>query len=58
MKLRKLELKDASQMLEWMHDEDVIKNLQADFLSKTLKDCQEFIVSSWANYTFVYPYEL
>lgn len=49
MKLRKLELKDASQMLEWMHDEDVIKNLQADFLSKTLKDCQEFIVSSWSS---------
>ena len=28
MRLRNLELKDASFMLEWMHDESVVKNLK------------------------------
>ncbi|MDD6102233.1 MAG: GNAT family N-acetyltransferase [Clostridiales bacterium] len=43
MKLRKLELKDAPLMLEWMHDESVVKDLQADFAAKTLEDCENFI---------------
>ncbi len=43
MRLRKLELKDAPLMLEWMHDSDVVKNLQADFAHKTLSDCKNFI---------------
>ena len=30
-------------MLEWMHDPSVVENLQADFASKTLEDCTEFI---------------
>lgn len=44
MRLRKL--KDAPQMLEWMHDEDVVKDMQADFSSKTIEDCNHFILSS------------
>ena len=43
MKIRKLELKDAPFMLEWMHDESVVVNLRSDFLKKTLSDCINFI---------------
>ncbi len=46
MKLRKLEKKDASLMLEWMHDESVSGKLQADFASKTIDDCYTFIERS------------
>ena len=45
-KLRKLELKDAPLMLEWMHDSDVVRDLKADFAYKTLDDCKDFIRSS------------
>lgn len=45
--LRKLELKDAPLMWEWMQDEDVVGNLQTDFKSKTIDDCEKFIISSW-----------
>lgn len=45
MKLRKLRLADAPLMLEWMHDESVVKNLQANFAAKTLADCEAFIRS-------------
>lgn len=47
MRLRRLELKDAPFMLEWMHDDDVVKWLYADFSNKTLEDCQKFIEASW-----------
>lgn len=47
MLLRKLELKDAPLMLEWMHDKSVVKDLRTNFLSKTMKDCENFIRSSW-----------
>lgn len=46
MKLRKLDVKDAPFMLEWMHSADVVKNLQADFASKTITDCENFISSA------------
>lgn len=46
MQLRMLDLKDAPYMLEWMHDECVIENLQSSFKTKTLKDCEEFISAS------------
>lgn len=46
MKLRKLEIKDAPLMLEWMHDNDVVENLGANFLSKTFEDCVSFIKHS------------
>ena len=47
MNLRKLKLKDAPLMLEWMHDGFVIKYMQADFQSKTEDDCRRFITDSW-----------
>ncbi len=43
MNLRKLDLRDAPFMLEWMHDESVVKDLQADFKNKTIDDCVHFI---------------
>ena len=46
MKLRNLKKEDAPLMLEWMHDADVVKWLQANFASKTLADCEAFIESS------------
>ena len=46
MKLRDLELKDASFMLEWMHDESVVKNLRGNFRSKTIEDVKKFILAS------------
>lgn len=47
MKLRKLELKDAPLMLEWMHDKSVVEDLRTNFLTKTMEDCKNFINSSW-----------
>ena len=46
MYLRKLKIEDAPLMLEWMHDESVVGNLRGDFASKTIKDCEGFILSS------------
>ncbi len=46
MRLRMLELKDAPRMLEWMHDESVVKNLNANFGAKTIEDCISFIEGS------------
>ena len=46
MRLRNLELKDASFMLEWMHDESVVKNLRGNFRSKTIEDVKKFILAS------------
>lgn len=47
MKLRRLECKDATFMLEWMKDESVTKYLRADFANKTIDDCYAFIRNSW-----------
>ena len=47
MKLRKLELKDAPLMLEWMHDKSVVEDLRTNFLDKTIEDCERFIKNSW-----------
>jgi len=46
MKLRKLRIEDARLMLEWMHDDEVVKDLRADFKEKTLDDCINFIMTS------------
>lgn len=46
MHIRKLEQRDASLMLEWMHDESVVNNLRGDFASKTIEDCKGFIETS------------
>jgi len=43
MKLRELRTEDAPLMLEWMHDESVVKDLQANFAEKTIDDCRSFI---------------
>ena len=47
MILRKLELKDSTLMLEWMHDKTVVNNLKVNFMSKTIEDCESFIINSW-----------
>jgi RimJ/RimL family protein N-acetyltransferase len=47
--LRKLELKDAPLMLEWMHDNRVTKDLFTDFSTKTMADCEQFIRNSWGD---------
>ena len=41
--LRKLKLEDAPRMLEWQHDENVMRYLQFDGANKTLVDVQKFI---------------
>ena len=46
MHLRNLEIKDAPLMLEWMHDSNVTKYLNANFADKTLEDAEAFIRSS------------
>ena len=43
MKLRQLKLTDAPYMLEWMHDKSVVEYMKADFSSKTIDDCKNFI---------------
>lgn len=43
MHLRNLLLKDAPFMLEWMHDQRVVKDLRGRFLSKTRLDAETFI---------------
>ena len=49
MYLRKLEMKDAPLMLEWMHDDMAVCFLQTDFRSKTIEDCRGFINASCGN---------
>lgn len=49
MKLRKLELKDAPLMLEWMHDDSVTYGLRGNFKEKTLDDCIRFINNAQNN---------
>lgn len=46
MHLRELRKQDAPLMLEWMHDESVVHDLQTDFASKTIEDCENFIDDS------------
>lgn len=53
MYLRKLQLKDAPLMLEWMHDEEVVYNLHTDFASKTISDCEAFIINNQEFYNNV-----
>lgn len=46
MQLRRLQQKDAKRMLEWMHDESVVRYLSANFATKKLEDCEKFIAAS------------
>lgn len=41
--IRKLELSDLPYMYEWMQDEEVTANLQADFASFTMEKVESFI---------------
>ena len=43
MYLRKLLIKDAKLMIEWMHDKEVTEHLRENFHSKTIKDAMSFI---------------
>ncbi|MBR0429716.1 MAG: GNAT family N-acetyltransferase [Lachnospiraceae bacterium] len=45
VRLRELELQDAPLMLEWMHDEKVLKGLQKPFRDMTLENAVAFIKS-------------
>lgn len=44
--IRKLELRDLPYMYEWMHDENVTENLQADFASFSMEKVESFIKSA------------
>ena len=44
--LRRLELRDAPFMLEWMQDEKLVRDLYTNFRHKTLDDCRQFIEDS------------
>lgn len=46
MKIRKLKMKDAPLMLEWMHDKAVTENLKKDFSIMTIEDAKGFIRNS------------
>ena len=46
MHLRKLEMRDAPLMLQWMHDSSVVENLRGNFAKRNLEDCESFIRES------------
>ena len=46
MKIRKLQVQDAPLMLEWMHDDVVVRYLRGNFAEKTKDDCTRFINES------------
>lgn len=46
MQLRKLKREDAPLMLEWMHDDEVVRWLSSNFQAKTIEDCYQFINSA------------
>ncbi len=48
MQLRRLKQEDAQLMLEWMHDDIVIRDLRDDFINKSIDDCIEFIDASYS----------
>ena len=45
--LRNLQISDAEKMLEWMHDPNVVQDLQTNFMEKTIEDCRNFIEASY-----------
>lgn len=42
-------MKDAPFMLEWMHEESVVKYLHTNFSEKTIEDCYAFITDAKQN---------
>lgn len=51
MYLRDLKETDAEIMLEWMHDQNVVEKMAADFMHMTIDDCVRFIQNSNSNET-------
>lgn len=49
MILRELELSDSKEMLEWMHDNEVIGLLPTHFNNMSIRDCQDFITNARSN---------
>lgn len=47
--IRKITEEDADDMLEWMHDLDVVECLNSNFVDKTKQDCIDFIKRSNEN---------
>lgn len=43
MHIRKLKREDATFMLEWMHDIEVVKEMKTDFSAMTIDMCENFI---------------
>lgn len=46
MRLRKLKDADIPRMLEWMHNQDVVKYFSYDFLNATAESVGRFVVNS------------
>ncbi len=49
MILRPLQEKDAPLMLEWMHDEDLVRDLHKNFAAMTIDNCKAFIKNASKN---------
>jgi len=49
MELRRLKLKDAKYMLEWMKDTELVKYMGTNFGNKTVEDCEYFIKTNQDN---------
>lgn len=45
--IRRLAPRDAEPMLAWMHDSEVVRYFQYDFMSQTLADVEHFIAGSF-----------
>lgn len=45
--IRRLAARDAEPMLAWMHDSEVVRYFQYDFMSQTLADVERFIAGSF-----------
>lgn len=43
--IRKILIEDVDNMLEWMHNKNVVEFLNKNFTSKTKQDCIDFINS-------------
>lgn len=46
MRLRELEVTDATYMLEWMHEPEIVCFLNKDYLQMTIDNCIDFIKKS------------
>lgn len=47
--LRKLQLKDAPFMLEWMQDEEILACFRFDPSNSSIESCNKFIMSSYSD---------